>query len=72
MSPIWIVALVIIVVVLLGWVGGVLVVDARRKGHRDHRTGDEHPPPLPEDRDAVNGGVIRGDPGQTNAPPGKD
>lgn len=68
MNPIWIIALVAIVVVLIAWVAGVLVVDARRKNRgRD----DGRPPPLPDGRDVVNGGVIRGDRGQTNTPPGE-
>lgn len=67
MSPIWIVALVVIVVALVGWCAGVLVVSSRR---RRGATGTK-PAPLPEDRDEINGGVFRGDPGSTNRPPGE-
>lgn len=69
MNPIWIVALVGIVVVLVGCAGGVLAVGSRRRNRR--RAAEGHAPPLPRDRDTVNGGVIRGDPGQTNTPPGE-
>ena len=67
MSPIWIIALVVIVVALLGWCAGVLVVSSRRR----RATGHTDPAPLPEDRDEINGGVFRGDPGATNRPPGE-
>lgn len=68
MSAIWIVALVVIVVALIGWCAGVLVVSSRRR--RATTRGDK-PAPLPEDRDEINGGVFRGDPGSTNRPPGE-
>lgn len=66
MNPIWIVALVVIVIALIGWSAGVLVVSSRRR--RSTRT---KPVPLPEDRDEINGGVFRGDPGSTNRTPGE-
>lgn len=67
MSPIWIIALVVIVVALIGWCAGVLLVSSRRR--RAPTRGE--PAPLPEDRDEINGGVFRGDPGSTNRPPGE-
>lgn len=67
MSPIWVVALVVIVVALVGWCAGVLVVSSRRR----RSTGRTAPAPLPADRDEINGGVFRGDPGSTNRSPGE-
>lgn len=67
MSPIWIVALIVIVIALIGWSAGVLLVSSRRRRSATRTK----PAPLPEDRDEINGGIFRGDPGSTNRTPGE-